>query len=146
MPSRRCAVAVTVTDPPRYDTARPRKPTALLAVMLLVTAIAYYFAVVSHASLVGLLLGAYGGVAQIFPTLIATFYWRRATVAGALAGLLTGISVNMVFLLQPAWRPLPLHEGIYGLVANGIVLVVVSLMTKPTSEARLAEYSEPGWD
>jgi hypothetical protein len=39
MPSRRCAVAVTVTDPPRYDTARPRKPTALLAVMLLVTAI-----------------------------------------------------------------------------------------------------------
>ena len=114
--------------------------------VLLVTAIAYYFAVVSHASLVGLLLGAYGGVAQIFPTLIATFYWRRATVAGALAGLLTGISVNMVFLLQPAWRPLPLHEGIYGLVANGIVLVVVSLMTKPTSEARLAEYSEPGWD
>ena len=114
--------------------------------VLLVTAVAYYFAVVSKASLVGLLLGAYGGVAQIFPVLIATFYWRRATAAGALAGLVAGISVNMLFLLEPGLRPLPLHEGIYGLVANVIVLGAVSLATKPVAEARLAEYAEPGWD
>ena len=114
--------------------------------VLLVTAVAYYFAVVSQASLVGLLLGAYGGVAQIFPVLIATFYWRRATAAGALAGLAAGIAVNMLFLLEPSLRPLPLHEGIYGLAANVIVLVLVSLATKPVSESRLAEYAEPGWD
>jgi solute:Na+ symporter, SSS family len=114
--------------------------------VLLVSAVAYYFAVVSKASLVGLLLGAYGGVAQIFPTLIATFYWRRATLAGALAGLAAGIAVNVLFLLEPAWKPLPLHEGIYGLAANVILLVGVSLVTKPVMDRRLAEYSEPGWD
>ena len=114
--------------------------------VLLVTVVAYYYAVVSKASLVALLLGAYGGVAQIFPTLIATFYWRRATAAGALTGLAAGIGVNMLFLLEPALKPLPLHEGIYGLVVNVILLVGVSLLTKPVSEARLAEYSEPGWD
>ena len=114
--------------------------------VLLVTAVAYYFAVVSKASLVGLLLGAYGGVAQIFPTLIATFYWRRATAAGAMAGLVAGIAVNMLFLLEPALKPWPLHEGIYGLVANVAVLVAVSLGTRPVSDARLAEYAEPGWD
>ena len=114
--------------------------------VLLVTAVAYYFAVISRSSLVDLLLGAYGGVAQIFPVLIATFYWRRATAAGALAGLAAGIAVNMLFLLEPGLRPLPLHEGIYGLVANVVVLVGVSLTTKPVSATRLAEYAEPGWD
>lgn len=114
--------------------------------VLLVAAAAYYFAVASHLSLVALLLGSYGGVAQIFPTLIATFYWKRATAAGAMAGLLAGIAVNMLFLLEPGWRPLPLHEGIYGLAANVLLLVLVSRWTKPVAEARLQEYSEPGWD
>jgi SSS family solute:Na+ symporter len=85
-------------------------------------------------------------VAQIFPTLIAVFYWHRATAAGALAGLLVGIAVTVLFLLEPAWRPLPLHEGIYGLMANVIVLVTVSLRTRPVSQERLKVYSEPGWD
>lgn len=120
--------------------------TLIRMLVLAVAAIAYYFAVASHVSLVALLLGSYGGVAQIFPTLIATFYWKRATAAGALAGLLGGIAVNMLFLLEPAWRPLPLHEGIYGLVANVTLLVAVSLWTKPVSDGRLKEYSEPGWD
>jgi SSS family solute:Na+ symporter len=120
--------------------------TLIRVLVLLSSVIAYYFAVVSHASLVELLLGTYGGVAQIFPTLIATFYWKRATVAGALAGLLAGITVNMLFMLEPAWRPLPLHEGIYGLVVNVLTLVIVSHYTKPVSEERLKEYSEPGWD
>ena len=67
-------------------------------------------------------------------------------MAGALAGLLAGIAVNMLFMLEPAWRPLPLHEGIYGLVVNVLTLVIVSHYTKPVSEERLKEYSEPGWD
>ncbi|MFI4920845.1 MAG: sodium:solute symporter family protein, partial [Gammaproteobacteria bacterium] len=107
---------------------------------------AYYIAVVSHTSLVELLLGSYGGVAQIFPTLIATFYWRRATAAGTLAGLAVGIAVNLLFMFEPTWRPLPLHEGIYGLAANVLVLIGVSLLTKPVSAERLKAYSEPGWD
>jgi SSS family solute:Na+ symporter len=100
----------------------------------------------SQASLVSLLLGSYGGVAQIFPVLIAAFYWPRATKQGVTAGLLTGIAVNMLFLLLPALKPVPLHEGIYGLVANVLVLVMVSLMTRPVSAERLAGYSEAGWD
>ena len=120
--------------------------TLIRMLVLLVAAAAYYFAVASQVSLVALLLGSYGGVAQIFPTLIATFYWKRATAAGALAGLLAGIAVNMLFLVEPSWRPLPLHEGIYGLAANVFLLVLFSLWTKPVSETRLQEYSEPGWD
>ncbi|MGE5624097.1 MAG: sodium:solute symporter family protein [Bacillota bacterium] len=114
--------------------------------IVLLTAAAYYFAVVSQLSLVSLLLGSYGGVAQIFPTLIAAFYWKRATAAGATAGLFGGIAVNCLFLLYPGWRPLPLHEGIYGLAANVVLLVAVSLLTKPSDPERVRAYSEPGWD
>lgn len=114
--------------------------------VLLITAVSYYFAVVSHVSLVELLLGSYGAVAQIFPILIATFYWPRATRSGVLAALIGGIAVSTLFLMLPDWRPLPLHAGIYGLIINVILLVGVSLRTKPVSAQRLEPYLQPGWD
>ncbi len=105
--------------------------------------LSFYFAVFSQISLVALLLGAYGGVAQIFPPMFAAFYWPRATGAGALAGLVAGIATNCLFLFQPALRPIPgLHEGIYGLAVNLLVLVVVSLATRPHAEERVREFVE----
>jgi SSS family solute:Na+ symporter len=80
-------------------------------------------------------------VAQIFPLVFAAFYWPRATGAGALAGLLTGVGVNTLFLVAPSLRPLPLHEGVYGLVANVVVFVGVSLLTAPHARSRLAHYA-----
>ena len=127
-----------------FDDSRERLLTR--ALVLLFTALAYWFAVGTKLSLVTLLLASYGGVAQIFPVLIATFYWPRATAAGAMAGLLGGIGVSALFLLHPEWRPVLLHEGIYGLLVNVIMLVGVSLTTKPADVQRVAEYSEPGWD
>jgi SSS family solute:Na+ symporter len=109
--------------------------------VLAISGVAYYFAVVSEVSIVALLLGAYGGVAQIFPLVFAAFYWPRATGPGALAGLLTGVGVNTLFLLAPSLRPVPLHEGVYGLVANVAVLVGVSLLTTPHARSRLAHYA-----
>ena len=110
------------------------------ALVVVIGAVAYYFAVVFKVSLVRLLLGSYGGVAQIFPLMFAAFYWPRATGAGALAGLLAGIGVNTLFLLAPEWRPFPLHEGIYGLIANVAVFVAVSLATKPEPMEKLRAY------
>ena len=123
-----------------------RERLLIRVLILIITAAAFYFAVASNVSLVSLLLGSYGGVAQIFPVLIAAFYWPRATAWGAGAGLVTGIAVNMLFLFMPALKPWPLHEGIYGLMANLAVLVAVSLLTKPVSAERLKDYAEAGWD
>jgi SSS family solute:Na+ symporter len=111
--------------------------------VVVISATAYYFAVFSDVGIVALLLGAYGGVAQIFPLVFAAFYWPRATGAGALAGLLVGVGVNTLFLVAPHLRPLPLHEGIYGLVANVAVLGAVSLLTPPHGADRLAAYTPP---
>jgi len=110
--------------------------------VVLISAVAYYFAVFSDAGIVALLLGAYGGVAQIFPLMVAAFYWPRATGTGALAGLLAGVGGNTLFLTMPTWKPVPLHEGVYGLAANVLVLVCVSLATAPMSRSHLATYCE----
>lgn len=108
--------------------------------VVILSVVAYYFAVVSEVSIVALLLGAYGGVAQIFPLVFAAFYWPRATRAGALAGLAGGLVVNTFFLLMPEMRPFPLHEGVYGLIANVALLIGISLATPPVSEERLRAY------
>ena len=112
--------------------------------VLLIGLISYLFAVVIDISIVSLLLGAYGGVAQIFPVVFAMFYWPRATKSGALAGLFGGIAVNMFFLLMPDLKPLPVHEGIYGLATNVILLIGVSLLSKPDDPERVEKFTGSG--
>jgi len=115
---------------------------AIRLLVVVISGVAYYFAVVSKVSIVALLLGSYGGVAQIFPVVFAAFYWPRATGKGALAGLLSGIAVSAFFLLRPELRPVPLHEGIYGLAANLLAFVTVSLATRPDPAERVRAYVE----
>jgi SSS family solute:Na+ symporter len=110
--------------------------------VVLISLVAYYFAVFSKTDIVSLLLGAYGGIAQIFPLVFAMFYWPRATGKGAIAGLTGGIAVTLFFLYYPALKPVPMHEGIYGLIANVILLVAVSLWTRPEDYDRVKRYAD----
>jgi len=108
--------------------------------VIIISIVSYYFAVISEQSIVSLLLGSYGGVAQIFPPVAAMFYWQRANKAGALAGLIGGIAGTLFFLFLPELRPFPMHEGIYGLLINVILLISGSLLTRPEDKERLARY------
>jgi SSS family solute:Na+ symporter len=104
---------------------------------------AFLLALVMEQGLVDLLLMAYGGIVQIFPLVFAAFYWPRATKTGALAGLITGIVVNTLFRLYPELSPISgMHEGVYGLTLNVIVLVVVSFLTVPDDQKRVEAYLE----
>jgi SSS family solute:Na+ symporter len=112
--------------------------------VLVIGLVAYLFAVVIDISIVALLLGSYGGVAQIFPVVFAMFYWRRATKAGALAGLFGGIAISVLFLVMPELKPLPVHEGIYGLAVNLSLLIGVSLFTSPDDPDRVEKFISSG--
>jgi SSS family solute:Na+ symporter len=125
----------------KIDDNRQRLLIRLIIVVLGIAA--YGLALVMDQGLVDLLLMAYGGIVQIFPLVFAAFYWPRATKAGALAGLITGVLVNTFFRLNPELSPFAgMHEGIYGLTLNTIVLVVVSLLTQPDPEDRVKAYVE----
>ncbi len=84
---------------------------------------------------------AFGAIAQIGPTLMVAFFWRRATLAGVFSGISAGFIIWMFFNLLPQ---LGLYEHslvntelpattvitLIGLLVNIIVLWFVSLMTR----------------
>ena len=82
-------------------------------------------------SLVALLLAAYGAVVQLAPITFVAFFWKRATAAGVVTGLILGSLVTLFLFQFPEYRPFGLHEGIVGLAVNCLALVTVSLATRP---------------
>lgn len=72
----------------------------------------------------------------IFPAMLATLWWKRATRQGVMTAMVTGliISVLFIFLLfmgVPEFLGLPTAggPGVFGVTAGIMVLVAVSLMT-----------------
>ncbi len=127
----------TLFRPQMEDQAQTR---LIRLLVILIGAVAYYFAVISNLSLVYLLLLSYGAIAQLFPLLIAALYWKRSTRKGVLAGLLAGCSVTLLWNLFPQLQWQDIHPGIWGVLANLLVMVPVSLMTRQPPAAHLARF------
>ncbi|MEE8134095.1 MAG: sodium:solute symporter family protein [Gemmatimonadales bacterium] len=109
-------------------------------VAVAVGVVGYIVALATQRSLVGLLLVAYGAVVQLAPSVYGAFLWRRATGAGAVAGLIVGVSITGLLVIRPDWRPYGLHEGLTGLIGNLITFVVVSLATATPSSEHVDEW------
>ena len=134
------AASVTVEDGMRpfmklSDAAQRR----LIQFFVLVAGgLAYYFALEDDSSLVVLLLTSYGIICQLAPPIVAAMYWKRATTAGIIAGLIAGAATALFFFLTGyngmELRPFGLHEGLLGLAVHIPVLIGVSLATRPQSE------------
>ena len=121
-----------------------RQQRILMRVVVLALGVAaYVFALDADSSLVLLLLTSYGIIAQFAPPVVAALFWRRATTAGALAGLVAGSAAALLFYFNPALRPLDMHEGILGLLVHVPVLVVVSLLTEPQDARHVARFVSP---
>lgn len=131
--------AITVRDgwvaALRKTISPERELLAIRACVVFYMLVAYLVAVLYEGTLVKLLLSAYGAVVQFMPPLIATLYWRRASGAGVLAGMLSGGALTVLFVLWPDLRPFPIHAGLYGVVLNALVLVGVSYATAPSADA-----------
>lgn len=85
--------------------------------------------------------------AAFFPALVMGIFWRRATYAGATAGMLSGLAVCAGYMLAGlsgprAWLGLsgpplrwldidPVAAGVFGVPVGFVVLVCVSLLTRP---------------
>ena len=127
---------ITGSDISEHDRRR-----RIRTVAMLVGVLAYAVALSSGSSLVSLLLGAYGAIVQLAPPVYAAFFWRRATGAGAVTGLIAGIAVTGLLILEPALKPWGLHEGLIGLGVNVVALVIVSLITTPPAEAHVTDWN-----
>jgi SSS family solute:Na+ symporter len=109
-------------------------------IVLLTGATAYYFALDPDSSLVLLLASAYGIISQFAPPVIAALYWKRATTAGVLTGLIAGAATAFFFWQTPELKPFDMHEGILALLVHIPVLIGVSLATAPQEDQHLQEF------
>ncbi|HEC86255.1 MAG TPA: sodium:solute symporter family protein [Thermoplasmatales archaeon] len=112
---------------------------AMRSMVVIIAAIAYGLTF-GKATLVGLLIGGYGYIVQIAPLVYAALYWSRATKEGAISGFVVGTLVNSYYVFSKAATPLGINAGIVGLIANIVVLVVVSLLTKAQSKEHIEKF------
>lgn len=101
--------------------------------------------------------------AAFFPALVLGIFWARATRAGAIAGMVVGLTLTLYYILRlefggyawlgftdgpldPWFHLQSTSAGVFGVVAGFVTNVVVSLMSKPSSDAGefLSRIRHPG--
>lgn len=96
----------------------------------------------------------FSGFASLFPLVFAAVYWRRTTRAGALASVLVAAAVWAVLFYRDIFaEKAPGSEDeklILGMMpvtfifaASAITLIVVSLISRPLSEATVRKFFDP---
>jgi len=85
-------------------------------------------------------LFAWSGIACAFtPVVLCSLFWKRTTRAGAIAGMISGFLVTVVWVRTFKADFYDLYEMIPGFFAGLAICVLVSLITKP-DEAAVAEF------
>ncbi len=78
--------------------------------------------------------------ASFFPALVLGVFWKRLNKQGAISGLIVGLLVTIIYIYLnktqgfSVWGIQDTGSGLFGLIANLIVTVAVTLMTPPPSE------------
>lgn len=111
-----------------------------LAIRVLVVAVAIFallYWIDARQTLVQMLLVFYDGNTQIAPAVFAAFLWKRATLWGVVAGIVTGLTVAL-YLNNDVAVLHGINSGFVGLGVNVAFLVVVSLLTPKRGPASVA--------
>lgn len=97
--------------------------------------------IINPSNLVNILNVGYGFLGQIFPLVLGVFAWPRSSKAGVCTGLAVGLTITILFTF--VWvHPLGIHAGIWGLLFNLPISIIVSLMTKPAKRETLDKFFE----
>ncbi|MBA4157866.1 MAG: sodium/proline symporter [Gemmatimonadetes bacterium] len=81
-------------------------------------------------------LFAWSGLASAFvPVVLCSLFWKRTTLAGAIAGMVTGFVTTVVWILFFKAQFYELYEMIPGVFAGLFATIAVSLFTAPPSDA-----------
>ena len=110
--------------------------------VVFVSIIAYVLAFNPESSILDLVAYAWAGFGAVFgPTIILSLFWKRMTGRGALAGMITG---GIIVIL---WKNLQggifeLYEIVPGFICSVIAIVVFSLLDKEPSQEILDEFEK----
>ena len=86
---------------------------------------------------------AWAGLGASFgPLTLFSLYWRRTTKQGAIAGMVTGAAMVLIWhnLIRPMGGVFGIYELLPAFLCSCIAIVVVSLLTKEPDESVLYEF------
>jgi len=124
-----------------YVASSQRQVTVSKLLLLVVALLAAYTASFRSGDILSMVSGAFSLAAStLFPALVLGVFWKRANQQGAIAGMLTGFLVCLIYLVQtsPAlggsatnqWFHIaPVSAGVFGVPAGLFMMIVVTLVT-----------------
>lgn len=123
--------------------------------IVVIVALTYTLAMaLKSANVFDLAVWCFSGFGALFPVVFAALYWKRATKEGAIASILAATATWIYFFLQTK-KVLPNGSTVYGgemvigpgivpaaicFAAAAVVMIVVSLATKPPSKETLDKF------
>jgi SSS family solute:Na+ symporter len=121
--------------------------------ILAIVAVSFWLSLRPPPNIFDLGVWCFSSFSGLFPLVVAAIYWRRATKAGAVASILAMLAVWGVLFYRGLVAPVlagvahpdePLVLGLmpvaWIMLASTVALVVVSLVTRPPSDATLRKY------
>lgn len=111
---------------------------AVLAVAVVGILLSYY----PNDTILGLVGYAWAGFGSAFgPVILLSLYWKRMTKWGALAGMIAGATIVLVWANIPSLKNW-MYEMIPGFMVSLAAVIVVSLLTKAPSETIQDKFDE----
>jgi len=104
------------------------------AMVVVISGISLYLATHSSTTLVSLLLLSYAGVSQFFPGVVLGLYWKRVSMPGVFAGMITGVAIAAFLTLTHRDPFFGWSAGFVGLCVNFLIAIGLSLLTPATQD------------
>ena len=118
----------------KIDDKDPRLVWASRLTVAGIAVLAMIIALNPASSVFGLVASAWGGFGAAFgPIILFSLFWRRMTRPGAIAGMLAG-GLTDIFWFYNSGGIFDIYEIIPGFIVGSLVIIVVSLLTKPDPE------------
>ena len=135
--------------------ASTQKRVTISKLLLLVVAlVAAYVASLKPGDILSLVGAAFSlASSTLFPALVLGVFWKRANQQGAIAGILTGFTVCVYYMVHTQatfggssanqWFHIaPISAGVFGVPAGFLAIFMVSLLTPPPHHHPLALIDE----
>lgn len=99
-----------------------------------VSVIAIFLGLDPNSSIFSLVSCAWGGIGATFgPLILFSLFWKRMTLAGAIAGMIVG-GVTDLLWYNLSGGVFDIYEIIPGFLFSSLAIIVFSLLTKPSEE------------
>ncbi len=110
------------------------------ATVIVIALIAYVFALDPNSSVLELVSYAWAGFGAAFgPTIILSLFWKRMTRNGALAGLISGGAMVIIWK-QLSGGIFDLYEIVPGFIVSMVFIYIFSIIDKEPSEEIVKEF------